>query len=183
MRILAILCVALAAGCAEAPQDHRLPVPPPTDAGEARAPLGNPPPSQPPERPEAALPAAAQPSKPAAPPSAKAVAKVTPPPAIVKSAAPLDVDALKARLKDTDGIGVFAKLALKNQMDDLLKQLRAAHAGKGSAAPLRPLYDSLIAKAVSVLRDGDPGLAGTIARSREAIWDLLADPVKFDEAS
>ena len=49
--------------------------------------------------------------------------------------------------------------------------------------PLRPLYDTLIVKAVSVLHDGDPGLAATIAQSREAIWDILADPVKFHEAS
>ena len=91
--------------------------------------------------------------------------------------------ALKTRLKDTQGIGLLTKLALKNQMDDLLKQLRATHAGKASAAPLRPLYDNLIVKAVAVLHDGDPGLAATIAQSREAIWNVLADPVKFHEAS
>lgn len=157
--------MAAAAACASAPPDDPLPVDPPViEARQAPAP---------------------RPAVPAAPAAAKAPAKVTAPPplAAAKPAAPLDVDALKARLQDTDGIGVLAKLALKNQMDDLLKQLRSAHAGRASASPLRPLYDRLIAKALAVLHDGDPGLAGTITRSREAIWDLLADPVKFHEAS
>jgi hypothetical protein len=204
MRFIAFLCLAVAAGCASAPRDpapgasepvpqvvEPLPIEPPAiEAREEPAVLAEPLPTEPlptepPKREEASLPRVPPPSKPAAPPAAKAPAKpAAPPPAAASKPAPaLDVASLKARLKDTDGIGVLAKLALKNQMDDLLKQLRATHAGKASAAPLRPVYDTLIAKAVSVLHDGDPGLAGTIAQSREAIWDLLADPVKFHEAS
>lgn len=163
MRFIALLCLALAAGCASAPKDARLPVEAP--AIEARP--------EPAPRPAAKASAKAAAPRPAAAPPATAS----------KPAPPLDVAALKARLKDTHGIGVLAKLALKNQMDDLLKQLRVSHAGKASVAPLRPLYDSLIVKTVSVLHDGDRGLADTIAQSREAIWDLLADPVKFHEAS
>jgi hypothetical protein len=210
MRFIAFLSIALAAGCASGPMNPEPGasepvavvidrVPPASAAVVAEEPptLAEPRPIDPPKPPEASLPQVAPPSKAAAPavkvpakaaPASAPMAeprKTEPPPAVPAKAAtpPLDVAALKSRLKDTDGIGVLAKLALKNQMDDLLKQLRAAHAGKASATPLRPLYDTLIAKAVSVLHDGDPGLAGTIAQSREAIWDLLADPVKFHEAS
>jgi hypothetical protein len=197
MRFIAYLCMALAAGCAHDRKDDPVPVdPPPTAAREEPAALAEPLPTVAPKREEASLPRLPPASKPSTP-SVKVPAKVASPapqvleprrseapPAIAsKPAPPLDVAALKARLKDTHGIGVLAKLALKNQMDDLLKQLRASHAGRASVAPLRARYDTLIAKAVSVLHDGDPGLAGTIAQSREAIWDLLADPVKFHEAS
>jgi hypothetical protein len=34
-------------------------------------------------------------------------------------------------------------------------------------------------KVLSLLQDEDPGLAMAIVSSRAAIWDLLADPVKF----
>jgi len=32
---------------------------------------------------------------------------------------------------------------------------------------------------LSLLQDGDPPLAAAIASSREAIWNILADPQKF----
>ena len=48
-----------------------------------------------------------------------------PPPVAKTPEPPLDVAALKARLRDTHAIGVFTKLALKNQVDDLLQQFRS----------------------------------------------------------
>ena len=93
--------------------------------------------------------------------------------------------ALKARLRDTDAIGVFTKLALKNQVDDLLEQFRALHQGgqKTGVASLRQPYDMLVLKVLAVVQDGDPSLARTIAGSREAIWEILADPQKFNAAT
>jgi len=32
---------------------------------------------------------------------------------------------------------------------------------------------------LSLLQDGDPSLAAAIVASREAIWGILSDPVKF----
>lgn len=95
---------------------------------------------------------------------------------------PLDVAALKARLRNTNAIGVFTKLALKNQMDDLLKQFRAHYQSgqKSSAASLRQPYDMLVLKVLALVQDGDPSLARTILGSREAIWGILADPEKFN---
>jgi hypothetical protein len=104
-----------------------------------------------------------------------------PPPVASKLEPPLDVAALTARLRETNAIGVFTKLALKNQVDDLLKQFQAYHEGgqKTSIAPLRQPYDMLVLKVLSVVQDKDPSLARTIAGSREAIWGILADPEKF----
>ena len=150
--------------------------------------------------PVAAVPAPAPPpSKKAALPPAKAAVKVSaapvaieepqkiedPPPAAKQLETPLDVAALKARLRSTKAIGVFTKLALQNQMDDLLKQFRAHHDSgqKTSVASLRQPYDTLVLKVVSVVQDGDPSLARTISDSREAIWDILADPEKFNSVT
>ena len=50
---------------------------------------------------------------------------------------------------------------------------------KTTLAQLRQPYDLLILKVLSLLQDGDPSLARSIAESREAIWGILADPEKF----
>ena len=117
-------------------------------------------------------------------PRAKAPAKIAAsPPAVAKKLEPpLDVAALKARLRDTNAIGIFTKLALKNQVDDLLQRFRA-HYGSGQktgVAALRQPYDMLVLKVLALLQDSDPSLARTISGSREAIWGILADPEKFN---
>jgi hypothetical protein len=97
------------------------------------------------------------------------------------AAPPLDLNALEKRLKDTDAIGVFTKLTLKNQVDDLLAQFEAHHEGAGrtSLAELRQPYDLLIIKVLSLLQDRDARLANDLIQSREAIWNILSDPVRF----
>ena len=96
-------------------------------------------------------------------------------------AAPLDVSGLKQELKDTKAIGVFSKLTLKNQMDDLLSALRKFHQGKSkdTLADLRRSYELLVMKVLSLVQDDDKKLASDIVSSREAIWGILADPKKF----
>ena len=93
----------------------------------------------------------------------------------------LDLDALKARLKATKAIGVFTKISLKNQVDDLLQQFRTFYQGnsKVTMPQLRQSYNLLMMKVLSLLQDGDQPLASAIVSSREAIWALLADPKKF----
>jgi hypothetical protein len=88
---------------------------------------------------------------------------------------------LEQRLRETRAIGVFTKLSLKNQVDDLLKAFRALYRdpNKRPSAELRQRYDGLLLKVLSLLQDGDPPLAAAIASSREAIWGILADPEKF----
>ena len=96
-----------------------------------------------------------------------------------------DLLALEQRLRDTRAIGLFTKLSLKNQVDDLLAQFRAYHARRAGVtlSELRQQYDLLLLKVLSLLQDGDPSLAQAISSSREAIWNILADPVKFSSVS
>ena len=120
------------------------------------------------------------PVKPAAP-VARAPTPQKPGAAPVRAASTLDLDALEQRLKNTDAIGVFTKIALKNQVDDLLKRFKAYHEsdGKSALSQLRQSYDQLLLKVNDVLKNGDPSLASEIMGSREAIWGVLSDPVKF----
>ncbi|HKA38373.1 MAG TPA: hypothetical protein VKD25_01280 [Burkholderiales bacterium] len=129
-----------------------------------------------------------EPAAPATPPGAeKPAAKAPAEPAPKKQTAaapaqpPLDLNALEKRLKDTDAIGVFTKLTLKNQVDDLLAQFEAHHGGanRTSLAALRQPYDLLIIKVLSLLQDRDARLANDLVQSREAIWSILSDPAKF----
>jgi hypothetical protein len=107
----------------------------------------------------------------------------TVPKAPAAAAPELDLASLQQRLRDTRAIGVFTKLSLKNQVDDLLGRFRDFYGRKGTAtlAELRQKYDLLLLKVLSALQDGDPALAATVSASREAIWGILADPVKFSK--
>jgi hypothetical protein len=110
----------------------------------------------------------------ATPPAGSAIRPAQP------AAPSLDLASLEERLKDTRAIGVFTKLSLKNQVDDLLSQFRAFHAKKiPPLNELRQRYDLLLLKVLSLLQDGDPPLAAQISSSREALWDILTDPQKF----
>ena len=62
-----------------------------------------------------------------------------------------------------------------------MSRFRAHYEGRGGLTiqQLRQNYEQLLAKVHSLLKDGDPALAGAIVNSREAIWSVLADPVKF----
>lgn len=111
-------------------------------------------------------------------PAATAAALLAAP---ARPAPSLDLKSLEARLKATPGIGVFTKLALKNQIDDLLAQFRDHYSGqhKATLAALRQAYDRLLLKVLALLQDADPPLAKAIALSREPIWDILSNPAKF----
>jgi hypothetical protein len=111
--------------------------------------------------------------------------KESPSPVAKKPEPALDVASLKARLRDTKAIGVFTKLALSNQVDDVMQQFRAHYLGgqKTSVAALRQPFDTLVLKVLALIQNDDPSLARTISASREAIWNILADPEKFHAAS
>ncbi len=97
------------------------------------------------------------------------------------SAPPLDLKSLETRLRETKAIGVYTKLTLKNQVDDLLDAFRAYYKGqaKSTLAELRRAFDLLVLKVIALLQDADPPLASAIAASREALWGILSDPAKF----
>jgi outer membrane biosynthesis protein TonB len=205
---VALLPLLLAAGCAAiAPEASVAPKPEAVASQPATPPQANKPSTAPtPPQPVPAVtpapvaPTAAQqaenkagPSGTKAPaPATKPLAAPAPtaakpaPPAAAASSSPvaaptLDLAALKEQLKETKAIGVFTKLTLKNQVDDLLQQFRDFYQGKAkiTMAQLRRSYDLLLMKVLSLLQDSDQKLAAAIASSREAIWALLADPKKF----
>jgi len=177
--------------------------PPPTSAPPPAAPAIASPPAASPASPASGSPGAAAPAAASStartgtaatnepPPRAPAAPRAQPPaaapaaPAAAKPAAPaaaaLDLNGLEQRLRDTRAIGVFTKLSLKNQVDDLLSEFRTYHKGRTppTLTQLRQQYEVLLMKVVTLLQDGDPTLARSVASSREAIWGVLTDPAKF----
>jgi len=163
------------------------PSPPPPSA-QSLAPSRTSPPVQSsspvhaPQAPSTASAATASKSKPqaAVAPQPKSVA-----PAPVSQQQPvapptLDLASLEQRLRDTKAIGVFTKLSLKNQVDDLLNDFRLLYKNAKRPGPeMRQRYDLLLLKVLTLLQDGDPPLASAIASSKEAIWNILSDPDKL----
>ena len=99
-----------------------------------------------------------------------------------QAAAPsLDLKALEQRLRNTKAIGLFTKITLKNQVDDLLDGFEDFYKGKSKRTmkELRQSYDLLLMKVLSLLQEKDQPLASAIVASREAIWALLADKKSF----
>jgi hypothetical protein len=121
------------------------------------------------------------PKRPAPAPAAPGRAAASPAPATSAAPPALDLASLEGRLRDTHAIGVFTKLSLKNQVDDLLAQFRAFYAGQDglTLAGLRHSYELLLMKVVTLLEDADPGLASAVSASREAIWAILSDRNRF----
>ena len=79
----------------------------------------------------------------------------------------------------------MTKLSLKNQVDDLVARFRAFHGGTRppTLAELRPAFDLLVMKVLSLLQDKDSKLARDINTSREAIWSVLADRDKLSKVN
>jgi len=117
-------------------------------------------------------------TRPAAP---KAAGRGAPLVARAPAAAPLNLKALTQQLRETKAIGIFTKIALKNQVDDLLDGFRKHYQDNPKLAltDLRRSFDLLMMKVLSLLQDSDQQLASAIVSSREAIWGLLSDPKKF----
>ena len=96
---------------------------------------------------------------------------------------PLDLKSLEQRLKETDAVGVLTKLSLKNQVDDLVARFRAFHGGQRppTLGELKPAFELLLMKVLALLQDKDAALAKDIDRSRNAIWEVLADRDKLEK--
>ena len=174
MKLACLICALACAGCGvltqPAPEVAPAPVAVAVAPAEVPKPAVKAAPALPPVKKSAATP-----SPPAKKEAATAVA-----PTKVDAGPHLDLKGLEARLKETSAIGTFTKLSLKNSVDDLLGNFRAYHAGKtASTAPLRQQYELLMMKVLSLLQNDDPRLADEIARSREAIWGVLTDKVRF----
>ncbi|NND43828.1 MAG: hypothetical protein HKN58_00795 [Xanthomonadales bacterium] len=135
----------------------------------------------------AAAPAPAPVDKPAEP-EAPAVTPSTSPATKPDSPAPeaakkpqMDLDSLESRLRQTKAIGVFTKLELKSQVNDLLKDVENYHRNRNamSLTQLEEHFNLLVMKLLVLLEKEDPQLHRDIARARPALWSTLADPVEF----
>ena len=75
----------------------------------------------------------------------------------------------------------MTKLSLKNQVDDLVARFRQFHAGHRppSLVELRPAFELLLMKVLSLLQDSDRRLASDINASRDALWAFLTDRDKL----
>jgi hypothetical protein len=206
-RAVVTTCVALLAACATQqpapPAAARSPAPSPSTeiaaSGKQEAavavsstPTESKPQAEPKPQPQGKTEAAPEPKpetkpEPRPEPKPKPKPKPTPTPstAAAKPPAPLDLKSLEERLKDTDAIGLLTKLSLKNQVDDLVGEFRAYHKGERppTLSQLRPSFDLLLMKVLSLLQDRDPRLAHDVGASREAIWGVLTDPRKLAEFS
>ena len=87
-----------------------------------------------------------------------------------------------ARIRETGAIGFFTKLALKNQIDDLLSEFREFHEGVSNTvlSVLKDQFNLLLMKVITLLQDDDSKLFQDIVSARELLWINLADPEQFE---
>jgi hypothetical protein len=93
----------------------------------------------------------------------------------------LDVATLRVRLKDTSAIGPFEKLRLKSEIEHLVSDLAAFHAGRATATleGLHARYSELVLRVTVLLEQGDASLAHDLTASSDHLWATLADPQQF----
>jgi len=93
----------------------------------------------------------------------------------------LDVPTLRVRLKDTPAIGLIAKVRLKGEIEDLMGDLAAFHAGRApqSLDSLHERYRTLVVRVVGMLEHGDAALAHDLDASTDHLWATLTDPGQF----
>ncbi|MDX8392816.1 MAG: hypothetical protein R8K53_09695 [Mariprofundaceae bacterium] len=87
-----------------------------------------------------------------------------------------DMDVLIKRVKKTDAIGVFSKLALRSDALDLIGLVKAwqRHVKHLTLDEVRSQYDGLLLKILALLND-DPVLSHDINLAREKIWQSLLE--------
>jgi len=89
----------------------------------------------------------------------------------------VDFKVLKERLKKTDAIGFFTKLAIRNDIVDLMdkiKQYRNKSMLKAKMKEIRASFDGLLLKIVALLEE-DPNLSRDLYVGRESIWESLLE--------
>jgi len=116
--------------------------------------------------------AVVQTAKQEAPPKAKAEASNQ----AVGNQKPFDMDALIERLKASQAIGVFTKLALRSDALDLMDMVKSYRRDnkRMKLDEIRARFDGLLLKVLALL-DDDPVLSGDISLAREGIWKSLLE--------
>ena len=93
----------------------------------------------------------------------------------------LQLQALADRLRASDAIGLFKKLAIKNKVNELARGFGYYHQGHRMAdlKDLRGRFEVLRSHIVMALKEGDPALAKDVAKSGQSLWLAFCDPVLF----
>lgn len=95
----------------------------------------------------------------------------------MQASRPLDMDMLVERLKQTRAIGFFTKLAIRNDVMDLIELVGNYRKKSVLGAKLddvRARFDGLVLKIVALLEE-DPDLSRDIYLARETIWKSLLE--------
>lgn len=87
-----------------------------------------------------------------------------------------NMDALIERLKNSDAIGVFTKLALRSDAMDVVEEVKSwrEHRGHITLHEIRARFDGLLLKVLALL-DDDPALSADISMARDDIWNSLLE--------
>ena len=91
--------------------------------------------------------------------------------------APIDMEVLTARLKKTKAIGLFTKLAIRNDVSDLMndvKRYRKKSMLDSKIEEVRESFEGLLMKIIALL-DDDPELSRDMYVGRESIWKSLLE--------
>ena len=89
----------------------------------------------------------------------------------------VDVDILKKRLRKTKAIGFFTKLAIRNDLVDLVREIKRYRKKlilNDKLTEVRISFDGLLLKIIALL-DQDPGLSRDLYVGREMIWQSLLE--------
>jgi len=89
----------------------------------------------------------------------------------------VDLKVLEQRLKKTDAIGFFTKLAIRNDIIDLMdkiKKYRKNSKLKVKMKEVRASFDGLLLKIIALL-EGDASLSRDLYVGRESIWESLLE--------
>jgi hypothetical protein len=87
----------------------------------------------------------------------------------------------ESREADTTAIGPLAKLCLKSDIEHLMRDLAAFHAGRATEtlAELHARYRDLVPRVIALLEQHDAALAHDLTVSADHLWATLADPGQF----
>ena len=92
----------------------------------------------------------------------------------------LDLESLEQRVRTSSALGFFDKIKLKFEVDELIQSVSNFYNDKSheSVRVLRVRYEALLSKALELLQK-DTELRRELSSSREVLWKMLLDPVRF----
>ena len=92
----------------------------------------------------------------------------------------LELESLERRIRESSSLGLFDKLSIKSEVDELIHAISNYHQGKRDVTlnALRVRFEELLSRVTKLLKN-DVALRRDLASSREALWKMLLDPVRF----